>query len=125
MAPLSSMLTHVAFPLTRKGLDPWDVNYSGGVDVIAGPRATMTADVIGRTRLNSAEFGDQYQPDRIATFFTVLDPAGHALNQVLGSVGMKVNVGGTMLLNVNVLMPLNHAGLSSRVATVVGFDYAF
>ncbi len=124
-APLSSLRTNAAFPLTGKGIAPWDFNYSGGVDLIAGSRATVTADLVGRTRWNSAEFGDQFQPDRFATFFTVLDPGGHALTQVLGAVGVKLNVVGTLLLNVNALVQLNRSGLASRVATVVGFDYAF
>jgi hypothetical protein len=47
------------------------------------------------------------------------------MNSLLGVVGFKLNVGGTFLINANVLFPLNDQGLRAKVTPVVGIDYAF
>jgi hypothetical protein len=47
------------------------------------------------------------------------------LPSILGAAGVKVNPWGNLLISANVLFPLNHAGLVSRVTPVIGFDYVF
>jgi hypothetical protein len=124
--PPRSLGPDVVFPLTRASLNILEVNYSGGVDVIASPRLTITADMIGRTKRFQDRFGDFTDPDTpTRTIFTLLNSGQGTLTQILGSAGAKMNIRGTLLLTASVLLPLNHAGLSSHIATVVGFDYGF
>lgn len=96
-----------------------EFNFAGGVDVIASPQLTILADVIGRSIASTRRFG-YFFGDSIFDY-----EGGRRLTTLLGSTGLKVNVGGTFLVTASVLFPLNRAGLSSHLATTVGFDYAF
>jgi hypothetical protein len=44
---------------------------------------------------------------------------------VNGAAGLKLNVFGRLLLDVNVLFRLNDAGLRDKVTPLVGIEYAF
>ena len=57
--------------------------------------------------------------------FDEFAPRPGNLTLLLGTGGVKFNLGGNMLLTGSVLFPLTDAGLRSRVTTVVGLDYAF
>lgn len=52
-------------------------------------------------------------------------PRSADLTLLLGTGGVKFNLGGNLLLSGSVLFPLTNAGLRSRVTTVFGADYAF
>ena len=41
------------------------------------------------------------------------------------ALGGKFNVAGNLLINANVLVALNDAGVTARVTPVIGFDYSF
>ena len=57
--------------------------------------------------------------------FDELDPRPGHLNLALGTVGVKFNPKGNLLVSVSALFPLTSSGLKSRVTPVVGIDYAF
>lgn len=110
-----------------------EFNYTAGFDYALSPRATVAADVIGRTLIDAGRLVESdrtFQHQNVlgvrgsTTFRELRRQDGH-LNLVLGAVGMKINVGGTLLLNANVLFPLTNAGLRDKFVPVIGLDYAF
>ena len=121
---------------------PDEINYSGGVEFVATPRLTVVGDVVGRTlrgvgrldlmgkRLEHRQFDPQTAaalPVTMPAYLSVDEfaPRPGNLTLLLGAGGVKLNVGGNLLLSGSVLFPLTDAGLRSRVTTVVGMDYAF
>jgi len=129
---------------------PDEINYTGGVDFVPNPRLTVMADVIGRTlrdagRLQMAPQTFEYNQFTPASFqpgapvgcagfpatvcqtasFDALTPRPGNLTLLLGTGGLKYNVGGNLLVTGSVLFPLTNAGLRSRLTAVVGVDYAF
>jgi hypothetical protein len=110
-----------------------EVNYVGGIDVAASDRVTIAGDVIGRTLRNAGRL------QLTDTVFNANPPAGvtsitrgqfsllpnESLNLLLGAVGVKANVGGSLLVTANLLFPLTSNGLRSKVTPVIGFDYSF
>ena len=63
-------------------------------------------------------------PVQTATF-DELDPRPGHLNLTLGTVGVKFNPKGNLLLSASVLFPLTSSGLKSSATPVIGIDYAF
>jgi hypothetical protein len=127
---------------------PDEINYSGGVELVANPRFTLIGDVVGRTlrkagRLDVVSKSFEYNEPTILlgtpgpgcggfVGFTCrsvsLDefaPRSGNLTLLLGTGGVKFNVAGNVLISGSVLFPLSKAGLRSRVTTVIGMDYAF
>jgi hypothetical protein len=116
---------------------PDEINYVAGLAVAATPRVTLGFDVRGRTLRDVPRFGlqDNIYPNRgpgalpsasflAADEFSVLDRSSN-LNLLLGIVSGKFNIGGTFLLNLNLLFPMTDNGLKPKVTPVVGFDYVF
>ena len=139
---------------TTAGLDasgvPDEINYTGGIDVIAGSRLTLMGDVVGRTlrgagHLDVVSKNFEYNDPTLAVqglpgpgcggfvggftcrtaSFDEFAPRPGNLTLLLGTGGVKYNVGGNLLVSGSVLFPLNRAGLRSRLTAVVGVDYAF
>jgi hypothetical protein len=109
-------------------------NYVGGVELLASPRATVVADVVGRTFFDSLRLNDTNvthtfrQSDTGPLESTVLNTVSVTsgnLNSVLGAIGVKLNPGGSFLVSAHVLFPLTESGLRSKVTPVIGIDYAF
>lgn len=102
---------------------PDEINFAGGTDFALSTRATISADVIGRTmrdigRLEEVvtEFGPNFREFGFRS--------GN-LNMLLGAVGAKFNPWPNLLLSGNVLFPLNDSGLTDKLTWVLGFDYSF
>ena len=124
-----------------------EFNYAGGVEIIAHPRVTVLADFIGRTLFDAGDIeletktypfraGAASNPATAPVQTSSTNPVtgqpyeqlelrdGH-LSLLLGSAGVKFNVGTNLLLNANVLFPITDAGLRDRMTVAVGLDYAF
>jgi hypothetical protein len=114
---------------------PNELSYVAGFVLGVTPRFSISADVMGRTLLDVKRFGVQevqyffLEPEGTVGARTVrelrITTIGGRMNILLGVVGFKLNVGGTFLINANVLFPLNDQGLRAKVTPVVGIDYAF
>ena len=124
---------------------PDEINYSGGIEFVAGQRFTVMGDLVGRTlrragRLELVSKTFEYSgftgsPADMCLGFsqfscssTSLDefaPRSGNLTLLLGTGGVKFNLTGNLLVSGSVLFPLTNAGLRSRVTTVIGLDYAF
>ena len=97
-------------------------------------RVTFTADFIGRTQIDADRlvleeqtFESVSRTDATVQQTTRLTPTivtGN-LNVLLGSVGLKVNPVGRLLLVGNVLLALGEGGLQDEVTPVFGLEYSF
>jgi hypothetical protein len=110
-----------------KGDLPDELSYIVGADVGVEKRLTIAFDVLGRhssdsPRLASTTFSVDGAP---AQSFPDISFGVGSLNVVSGSLGMKANIGGTMLATFNVQFKLNEAGLRTKVTPLVGLEYAF
>jgi Putative MetA-pathway of phenol degradation len=107
---------------------PDEFGYVFGVETTAG-RATILADVIGRTLFDTGRFEDQLRtfagPTRATTVarqeFSRRDGS---LSQVIGVVGLKYPLADRFLVSFNALFSLNDAGLRERFMPVFGIEYA-
>ena len=114
---------------------PDEINYTAGFDAVPHRRVTLTADFLGRTlrgaqRLVDRETVFAYAASR--TSKTVLETtrteaaiASGNLNLFLGSVGLKINPVGRLLIVANVLFSLGSGGLQDKVTPIFGLDYSF
>jgi hypothetical protein len=97
-----------------------------GVDISFGKKLTVAADFLGRRVID----GDRMEADT----FTALDGRSQfptvsfykgSYNIMDGSVGLKANPGGNLLVVLNVLFKLNDTGLRDRVTPLFGLEYSF
>ncbi len=112
---------------------PNEFGFRVGTELAASPKATLSADLIGRRLFDASPlvYGDTNWTYRNAggvpgsTTLRELMPTQGALNLYGLALGGKVNVAGNLLVNANVVIALNSSSVVSRVTPVVGFDYSF
>ncbi len=113
---------------------PDEINYAVGVELVAESRLTIVGDILGRSLRDAGRLDVVSKPFEYVTrsggpvqtaTFDELDPRPGNLNLTLGTVGVKFNPKGNLLISASVLFPLTSSGLKSRVTPVVGIDYAF
>jgi len=112
---------------------PNEFDYKFGSEFVASPRVTVNVDALGRNlidagRLQLAPTTHNYRnslgvPGSI-TFDEYQLHTG-SLNLMDLALGGKFNIGDNLLINANVLFPLNDAGVRASVTPVIGFDYSF
>ena len=124
----------VAGTVTASGVAslPDEINYTGGVEFIAGPRVTVTGDVVGRTlrgagHLEVVSKSFEYIDPTIqgppgpgcagfislvcaTAHFDEFNPRSGDLTLLLGTGGVKVNPFGNCLISASVLFPLSNNG---------------
>ena len=118
---------------------PDQIVYNFGLDVTAHPRLTFSAEVVGRVvRSTQRVFIDShtYTADRPSADQTssstfsqdfprlVVSPVMND-NRLSGSVGVKINPVGNVLVTLNGLFPLTNKGLKDKFTPLVGIDYSF
>lgn len=112
---------------------PDEFGYRVGTELLATPRVTLSADLIGRTLLDAGrlEFQD-FEHDYIdpggdpqTIVFNELSSTDNSLNLTTLAVGGKVNAAGNLLINANLLFSLGSRGLTAAVTPVIGVDYSF
>ena len=109
----------------RKADMPDQFLYAGGADIGVHKNFTLVLDLIGQKVVDA--------PRLVQETFTAAD--GSTYDQVgfeRGSyyvndlaVGFKVRAGGSLLLDVSVLIKLDDAGLRADYSPLVGFEYSF
>jgi hypothetical protein len=137
-SPMGRLAPHFNIAFTGSGtsdlLDvPNEFTYKFGSEFVPGATVTLNADVIGRTLVDAGRL--QLTPVT-RTFRSNVGVPGSItleeyqltsgnLNLISLALGGKFNVGGNFLINANVLVPLNDAGVTAKVTPVIGFDYSF
>jgi hypothetical protein len=105
---------------------PDQVIYSAGATFAFSKKATLAVDVLGRTFIDT--------PRLRATTFTALDGVTQlpdvsfqkeSFTEVNGAVGLRANLKGGLLFDLNVLFKLNNTGLRDKLTPLVGFEYSF
>lgn len=105
---------------------PDQVNYVAGADVAVNTRLTLAFDVVGRyvidaTRLQRQEF---HALDGRSTFPNIAFRT-ESFGEINGAFGLKANVFGRLLIDLNLLVSLDAHGLRDKVTPLFGFDYTF
>jgi hypothetical protein len=100
--------------------------YSAGAVIEVHPRITAAVALIGRfiidsPRLRSEEF---HALDNKSVFPNITFTTG-SVNEMSAAAGLKINVVGSLLVDVNLLVRLNSAGLRDKISPLIGLEYAF
>jgi Putative MetA-pathway of phenol degradation len=117
---------------------PDEISYTGGFDWALSPRVTFAADFVGRTFVDAGvvtvedhTFEANTNPTPggppnlvFATLPRLVVNPGD-VNSYLGSVGLKINPVGNLLITVNGLFSLGGQGLKDKFTPLVGLDYSF
>jgi hypothetical protein len=104
-----------------------EISYGAALTVAPAPRVTIAAELTGRHLADIGRISEISAPHPlIAGVETVRLSAGDFGMEVVNAGGsFKWNVGGAWLVRASVLIPGTSAGLTSRMRTTVGIDYAF
>ncbi len=101
--------------------------WSGAVGVSAGLRVTLVGELLGRRLTSLHRVVDVYQPHPVLagveTMRWLPEPTGVSITYLV--TGAKWNLGGSWLLNANVLTRLTDAGLKARFTPTLALDYGF
>ena len=100
--------------------------YSAGAVIEVHPRVTAAVDLLGRfvidaPRLRLEEF---HALDNQSVFPNIAFTSG-SFNEISAAAGMKINVVGRLLVNLNLLVALDSNGLRDKISPLVGIEYAF
>ena len=106
---------------------PNQILYDAGVDIGVTPRITLALDLLGRRVLKSPRLQTEtfHALQGGLTFPSIHFIQDADFNVTTGAAGVKVNAGGKLLLDFNVLFKLDNAGLRDKVTPLVGFEYSF
>jgi hypothetical protein len=100
--------------------------YSAGAVVAVHPRITAAIDVVGRYVIDSSRLQAQdFQALNGTSVFPNITFTSGSFNELSAAAGVKLNLFGRLLLDLNLLMPLNNAGLRDKVSPLIGIEYAF
>lgn len=114
-------------PATGQSGDfPDQITYAAGADVSANSRTTLVFDVMGRYLIRAERL---HQEDFHAldgrSVFPNIAFSERSFNVLSGSLGVKVNVFGRLLLDANLLIALDDHGVRDKVTPLIGFEYSF
>jgi hypothetical protein len=102
------------------------VTYAAGADLSVNSRVTVAFDLLGRFVVDSERLRPQafHGLDGVSVFPNIaFERDSYAtLN---GALGLKANLLGRLLLDVNVIFKLDEDGLRDKVTPLVGIEYAF
>jgi hypothetical protein len=100
--------------------------YSAGAVIEIHPRVTGAVDVLGRYVLDSPRLRreDFHALDGTSVFPNIAFTSG-SFNEVSAAAGLKINVVGRLLVDLNLLVRLNSVGLRDKISPLVGLEYAF
>ncbi len=100
--------------------------YAVGMDIGLGDRFTLAFDILGQRIIDSPRL---VQERFIAANGTPLDGIAFIAKDSFGvtnaAVGFKVNAGGNLLVDFNVLFRLDDGGLRDDVTPLIGVEYGF
>jgi len=104
-----------------------EITYAAALTVAPAPRVTVAAELTGRHLSDIGRISEVTAPHPlIAGVETIRLSAGDlGMDAVNAGGSFKWNVGGAWLVRASVLMPGTTAGLTARLRTTIGVDYAF
>jgi hypothetical protein len=104
-----------------------EVSWSMATTFAASSRVTVVGEMMGRRLFELSYVQDVYQPHPLMPGVETMRwlTADRGFTTTLVAAGAKWNVGGSWLLNTNLLIRLTDGGLRSRVTPAVSLDYDF
>jgi hypothetical protein len=100
--------------------------YSAGAVIEVHPRVTAAVDVLGRYIIDSPRLRlEEFHALDNRTVYPNITFTSGSFHEVSAAAGVKINTFGRMLLNLNLLVRLNSAGLRDKISPLVGLEYAF
>ena len=113
-------------PATGESADMSDqVFYTVGADMSVGSRLTLAFDVLGRILIDAPRIRQErfMSPNGVDEFSNIRF-VNDTFSEHDGAIGIKLNLAGELLLDVNVLFRLDNNGLRDKVTPFVGLEYA-
>jgi hypothetical protein len=105
---------------------PDQVTYSGGLAVALTGNLTLAADVIGRYIIDSRRLVPKtFTSIDGRTTFPDISFLRSSENEFSGSVGLRLNPKGRLLIDANLLFSLNDHGLRDTLTPLIGLEYGF
>jgi hypothetical protein len=100
--------------------------YSLGAVIEVHPRITAAVDVLGRYIIDSprVRLEDFHALDNQTVFPNITFTSG-SFHEISAAAGLKMNVFNRLLLDLNLLVRLNSAGLRDKISPLIGLEYAF
>jgi hypothetical protein len=100
--------------------------YSAGAVIEVHPRITAAVDVLGRYVIDSPrlQLEDFHALDNQTILPNITFTSG-SFHEISAAAGLKINLFGRLLLDMNLLVRLNQAGLRDKISPLVGIEYAF
>jgi hypothetical protein len=114
-------------PATGVAADlPDQVNWVAGADVSVNSRLTVALDLIGRYLIDAKRLvREEFRALDGRSVFPNITFATGSFSELSGAAGLKMNVFGRVLLDMNVLFALDEHGLRDKVTPLVGLEYTF
>jgi len=105
---------------------PDQAHYAVGVDIGVNARFTVAFDILGQWLIESPRVVRQeFRALNGQSVFPNIGFETDTFNETNGAVGFKLNLGGNVLVDFNVLFKLNDNGLRDKVTPLFGFEYSF
>lgn len=105
---------------------PDEFGYAAGADVSVNPRVTIAFDLLGRFVIDSSRVvHENFNALDGATVLPNVAFIRDSFNSLRGSIGAKMSLRDSLLLDVNMLFSLDTHGLVDRATPLVGIEYAF
>ena len=100
--------------------------YAVGAVIEMHPRITAAVDVLGRYIIDSPRLRleDFHALDNRTVYPNITFTSG-SFHEISAAAGLKINTFNRLLLNLNLLVRLNSAGLRDKISPLVGLEYAF
>lgn len=114
-------------PATGESADfPDQFSYAAGADMAITHRVTLALDLLGRYFIDAERLAQEtFQArDGVSTFPNIVFTR-ESFNALSGSIGIKANVAGRLLLTGNLLFALDDHGVRDRVVPLLAVEYAF
>jgi hypothetical protein len=100
--------------------------YSAGAVIEVHPRITAAVDVLGRYIIDSPRLRlEEFHALDNQTVYPNITFTSGSFHEVSAAAGLKINVFGRLLLDLNLLVRLNSAGLRDKISPLIGLEYAF
>lgn len=114
-------------PATGQSDDfPDQIGYALGADVSVNSRLTLALDLLGRYTLDANRLVErEFQALDGRSVFPNVVFERESFNALSGSLGLKANLAGRLLVDVNLLFKLDEHGVRDKVTPLVGIEYAF
>ena len=99
--------------------------YTAGVDVGLSDKITLALDVLGQRVVDSPRLVKKTFTAANGVTFPQIGFERGTLNLTNGSLGLKVNAGGSLLVDLNLVFKLDDAGLRDKLTPLLGIEYSF